>query len=183
MLCSFRRALAEGVVFLVGGGGDGAEGAHPVRGAIRPTAGSFLPGIEQHQTQHGLVLRILGQPDGYQLLQLLLADLPRLVDDAEGDDERINVPGPGGAEVGQLPLLGRQIADELCEVAFRRGHGGDSGGHDGEFLELWRLELHRVEDQGHGCPHRRHGSLRGPAPVRAALHDRAGLTAADGHAA
>jgi hypothetical protein len=44
------------------------------------------------------------QPGGDQLFEILLAGLPRLLDDGERDDERIEVPRPGGAEIGQDPL-------------------------------------------------------------------------------
>ncbi len=79
--------------------GDGAKRPDPLGGLFRPDAGPFLPGVDKGQAQDRPILAVFPKPGGDQLFAILLGGLPRLLDDREGTDERIELPFSDEREV------------------------------------------------------------------------------------
>src|SRR5687767_2129549 len=84
---SQRWAATERVVLLMRTRRHGTQRANPVRGLGMPVSGRLLPGIEEHQAQHRLVLGILAQPGGHRLFQRLRSLMVAQADDVVRDDQ------------------------------------------------------------------------------------------------
>ena len=76
------------------------------------------------------------------------------LDQRPGHGHGVDVPGPGGGEVGQEQFVGGQVDEEVVQIGDGLGDGGDPGGLKGERPQLRLREVDRIVDGLHSLKDR-----------------------------